>query len=410
MPSVAASFEGMNISSACGNCLPPDTNGAVGPNHYVQMVNSSVAVYSKNGTTLMTPRAINTLWSVTPNAECFTNNNGDPIVLYDQLADRWLVSQFVASAAPNYAQCIAISQTGDPTGAYYLYEFDEAADVFNDYPHIGVWPDGYYMSTNQFPDATTGTVAAGAWTFERLKMLAGQPARYVFFDETPIAENCVAGNCTYTPFGQLPSTLDGKTPPPPGTPNYFAETDDTNAPDSPPATSVHDEIRIWKFHVDWTNPANSSFGVGSTAPAAKPGFPGQFAGNAGQPNFILPVTNYIASECQIENGPNDCTPEKVNPPQPAQYLDVLGDRLMFRLTYRNFGDHESLVVNQTVDTTPDPMSGAVRNGVRWYELRNLGSTPVVYQQSTFAPLQDPANPLCRWMGSAAMDHSGDLAI
>ena len=162
MPAVGASFEGMNISQACGNCLPPDTNGAIGPNHYVQMVNSDIAVYSRTGATLMAPRAINTLWSVTPNSECFTNNNGDPIVLYDQLADRWLVSQFVASAAPNYAQCIAISQTGDPTGAYYLHEFDEAADVFNDYPHIGVWPDGYYMSTNQFPDATTGTEPAAA--------------------------------------------------------------------------------------------------------------------------------------------------------------------------------------------------------------------------------------------------------
>ena len=410
MPSTGASFEGMNISEACGNCLPPDPNGAVGPNHYVQMVNSNIAVYSKTGATLMAPVAINSLWSVTPNSECFQNNNGDPIVLYDQLADRWLVSQFVSSAAPNYAQCIAISQTADPTGAYYLYEFDEAAAVFNDYPHIGVWPDGYYMSTNQFPDATTGTVAAGAWAFERQKMIAGQPARYIFFDETPLAQNCVAGNCSYTPFGQLPSTLDGKTLPPAGAPNYFVETDDANNPATPPATDVTDEMRIWKFHVDWNNPTNSSFGVGSTAPAPVPGFSGQYAGGAGQPNFILPIANYIASACSIENGPNDCTPQKIAPPQPPQYLDVLGDRLMFRLAYRNFGDHESLVVNQTVDTTPDPSTGAARNGVRWYELRNLSTTPVIYQQSTFAPLGDPTNPLWRWMGSVAMDHSGDLAI
>jgi len=410
MPAVGTSFEGMNISSACGNCLPPDPNGAVGPSHYVQMVNSDIAVYSKTGATLMAPVAINSLWSVTPNSECFTHNNGDPIVLYDQLADRWLVSQFVVQAATeNYAQCIAISQTNDPTGAYYLYEFDESADVFNDYPHIGVWPDAYYMSTNQFPNSTTGTVAAGAWAFEREKMIQGQPARYIMFDETPLAQNCVAGNCTYTPLGQLPTTLDGKTPPPPGTPNYFVETDDTNTPETPPATGFHDEMHIWKFHVDWNNPANSSFGVGSSAPSAVPGFTGQYAGAAGQPNFILPIADYLASGCQIENGPNDCTPEKIAPPQPAQYLDVLGDRLMFRLTYRNFGDHESLVVNQTVDTPSDPNTTG-RNGVRWYELRNVSSTPVVYQQSTFAPLQDPTNPLWRWMGSAAMDHSGDLAL
>jgi hypothetical protein len=409
MPAVGTSFEGMNISSACGNCLPPDPNGAVGPNHFVQMVNSNIAVYSKTGATLMAPVAINSLWSVTPNSECFTHNNGDPIVLYDQLADRWLVSQFTSTATPNYAQCIAVSQTPDPTGPYYLYEFDESASTFNDYPHIGVWPDGYYMSVNQFPSSTTGTVAAGAWSFERPKMIQGQPARYVFFDETPLAQNCVAGNCTYTPLGQLPTTLDGKTLPPPGTPNYFVETDDTNTPETPPAVGLHDEMHIWKFHVDWTNPANSSFGVGSSAPSAVPGFPGQYAGAAGQPNFILPIADYLASGCQIENGPNDCTPEKVAPPQPAQYLDVLGDRLMFRLTYRNFGDHESLVVNQTVDTPSDPNTTG-RNGVRWYELRNLSSTPIVYQQSTFAPLQDPTNPLWRWMGSAAMDHSGNLAI
>jgi len=410
MPAVGASFEGMNISTACGNCLPPDPNGAVGPNHYVQMVNSSVAVYDKTGAQLMAPTPINGLWSVTPNSECFTHNNGDPIVIYDQLADRWLVSQFVVQASTeNYAQCIAISQTPDPTGAYYLYEFDESADTFNDYPHLGVWPDGYYMSTNQFPNSTTGTVAAGAWVFERPKMILGQAARYVLFDETPLATNCAAGNCTYTPFGQLPSTLDGKVPPPDGTPNFFVETDDTNTPDAPPATSLHDEMHIWKFHVDWNNPANSSFGVGSSAPAAKPGFPGQYAGNAGQPNFILPIANYLASECQIENGPNDCTPEKVAPPQPAQYLDVLGDRLMYRLVYRNFGDHESLVVNQTVDTSPDPSTGVGRNGLRWYELRSVSTSPVVYQQGTFAPLQDPTNPLWRWMGSVAMDHGGNLA-
>src|SRR5205823_8279094 len=409
MPSVGASFEGMNISSACGNCLPPDTNGAIGPNHYVQMVNSNIAVYDKTGATLMTPRPINGLWSVTPNSECFTHNNGDPIVLYDQLADRWMVSQFVVQASTeNYAQCIAISQTADPTGAYYLYEFDESADTFNDYPHLGVWPDGYYMSTNQFPNSTTGTVAAGAWVFERPKMILGQSARYVFFDETPLAMNCTPAACSYPPFGQLPTTLDGKLPPPDGTPNYFAEVDDTDTPNTPPAVGVHDEMHIWKFHVDWNNPANSSFGVGSSAPAPKAGFPGQYAGNAGQPNFILAIADYLASACQIENGPNDCSPQKINPPQPAQYLDVLGDRLMFRFAYRNFGDHESLTVNHTVDTSPDPSTGVGRNGVRWYELRNLSSSPVVYQQATFAPL-DATNPLWRWMGSVAMDHSGDLA-
>jgi hypothetical protein len=407
MPPVGVSFEGMNIGQACGNCLPPDPNGAVGPNHYVQMVNSSFAIYDKNGNLLTGPSAINTLWTSTPNSECATHNNGDPIVVYDQLADRWLLSQFVVQASTeDYAQCIAVSQTADPTGAYWLYEFDESADTFHDYPKIGVWPDGYYMSTNLFPNSATFGTGAGAWAFERPKMLLGQAAKFVFFDETPLATN------TYTPGGQLPSTVDGRTSPAAGTPNFFVEVDDTNTPNTPPDTGVHDEMHIWKFHVDWNNPANSTFGTGSTAPALKPGFPGQYAANAGQPNFIVPIADFIASACNIENGPNDCSPEKVNPPQPAQYLDVLGDRLMFRLTYRNFGDHESLMVNHTVDTPPDPSTGVARNGVRWYELRNVSATPTVYQQGTFAPF-DPASlngPLWRWMGSLAMDHSGNIAI
>jgi hypothetical protein len=408
MPPVGVSFEGMDITQGCGNCLPPDTNGAVGPNHYVQMVNTDFAIYDKTGATLLTPRAINTLWALTPNSECATHNNGDPIVLYDQLADRWLISQFAIQASTeNYAQCIAISQTPDPTGAYWLYEFDESADTFHDYPHLGVWPDGYYMSTNLFPNsALLFSTGAGAWVFERPKMLLGQAAKYVYFDETALATN------TYTPGGQLPANLDGRTLPPTGTPGYFVEVDDANTPNTPPATGLHDEMHIWQFHVDWNNPANSTFGIGSTAPAAKPGFPGQYAGNAGQPNFIIPIADFVKSGCQIENGPNDCSPEKVNPPQPAQYLDVLGDRLMHRLTYRNFGDHESLVVNHTVDAAADQPMGVARNGVRWYEVRNLSTTPTVYQQGTFAPF-DPTSlngPLWRWMGSAAMDHSGNLAI
>ena len=409
MPVVGVAFEGMNISEGCGGrCFPPDTNGAVGPHHYVQMVNEAFAVYDKTGAIQVAPTAINMLWINTPDSECFTHNNGDPIVLYDQLANRWLLSQFVIQfSTENYAQCIAISQTPDPTGAYWLYEFDESNNTLHDYPKIGVWPDGYYMSTNLFPNTSALTnTGAGAWVFERQKMLGGQPAKFVYFDETPLATE------TYTPGGQLPSTLDGRTLPPTGAANYFVEVDDVNQPNTPPATGLHDEMRIWKFHVDWTNPSNSTFGIGSTAPTLKPTFPGQYAGNAGQPNFIIPIADYLQSACQLENGPNDCSPEKVSPPQPPQYLDVFGDRLMFRLVYRNFGDHESLLVNHTVDTPPDPSTGVGRNGVRWYEVRNLSTTPSVYQQGTFAPF-DPTSldgPLWRWMGSAAMDHSGNLAI
>lgn len=415
MPAVGASFEGISIEQACGNCLPPDPNGAVGLTQYVQTVNSHLAVFDKTGKLLIdAPKPINGLWSGQQTSECYKHNDGDPIVLYDQMADRWVVSQFVASPATgeNYAECVAVSQTGDATGAYYLYEFDESASTFHDYPKLGVWPDAYYMTTNQFPgNAPLATAApGGAWAFERDKMLAGQAARYIFFDETDlVTPNTTAA--TYTPFGQLPSTLDGKNLPPAGLPNFFAEVDDMNDPDSPPANTVHDEMRLWKFHVDWTDPTKSTYGTGSSAPAAVAGFPGMFQGNAGQPDFILPIANYVPNQCQIENGPNDCVPQNGTSGQPPAYLDVLGDRLMFRLAYRNFGDHESLVVNHTVEavSTQTPPSGSPRTGVRWYEVRGLSSTPTIFQQGTFAPL-DPNNPLWRWMGSVAMDGNGNLAV
>jgi hypothetical protein len=355
MPAVGVSFEGIENSQACNGCIPPDTNGAVGPNHYVQMVNSSFAVYSKTGATLLAPRAINTLWASTPNSICATHNNGDPIVIYDQLADRWMLSQFtVQSGTENYAECIAVSQTPDPSGAYWLYEFDESADTFHDYPHIGIWPDGYYMSTNLFPNsALLNSTGAGAWAFERPKMLLGQAARYVYFDETALATQ------TYTPGGQQPTSLDGKNPPPAGAPNYFVEINNTNTPETPPAAGLHDEMHLWQFHVDWNTPANSTFGTGSSAPALKPGFPGQYAANAGQPNFILPIADYLAVECQLATGAS-CVPQKVTPPQPPEYLDVLGDRLMFRVTYRNFGDHESLLLSHTAQGPADQSAGVAR--------------------------------------------------
>ena len=155
------------------------------------------------------PTPINALWS---SGACSTHDDGDPIVIYDQLADRWLISQFTSSADPSYAQCVAVSTSPDPTGTYYAYEFDESPTVFNDYPHIGVLPDAYYMSTNEFPSGQETNSGAGAFAFERAKMLAGQTARFIYFDESSIA---VGG---YVPGGQNPTNLDGQKLPPAGAP------------------------------------------------------------------------------------------------------------------------------------------------------------------------------------------------
>jgi hypothetical protein len=356
------------------SCLPPDTNGAAGLTQYTEMVNSSFVVYSKTGAVLRPATEINQLWANT-GSECAKYNDGDPVVVYDQLANRWLLSQFIArpTGSDQYGECIAVSKTSDATGGYYLYTFLFGTNVFYDYPHIGVWPDGYYMTANEFPSNTLTSAGTGAFAFERSQMLQGLPARVVFFDESQ--HNPVGGQY----IGQLAGTLDGRTLPPTGAPNVFAEVDD---PSSIPPQGVGDtgfDMRLWNFHVDWANPANSTFGQN------------------GDPNATLPVAPFVRNNCVYGHG--DCVPQKGGPEQ----LDVLGDRLMFRLPIRYFGTTPTMLVNHTVTAKPV-------TGVRWYEVRNpSGSSASIRQQGTYAPT-DTTDPLWRWMGSIAMDHVGNIAL
>src|SRR5205814_3477485 len=192
------SHEPCTQASNCG-CLPPDTNGEAGLTQYVEMVNTSFAVYSKAGAVLRPATEIKQLWANT-DSECKTHNEGDPVVVYDQLANRWLLSQFIASpkSGEQYGECVAISTSSDATGSYYLYTFLFGPDVFYDYPHFGVWPDGYYMTANEFPSSSVTSAGTGAFVFERSQMLQGKPARVVFFDESQ--HNPTGGQY----IGQLP--------------------------------------------------------------------------------------------------------------------------------------------------------------------------------------------------------------
>ena len=323
------------------NAAPPDTNGAVGATQYVQWVNESFAVFNKTTGAIAPgfPKAGNTLWSGFGGG-CQTNNDGDPVVAYDKAANRWILTQFSVRTTP-YLQCVAVSTTSDATGSYYRYAFQQPN--FNDYPKIGVWPDGYYLSFNMF----SGNFFAGgrACALDRTKMLSGAAATQV----------CFQLSASYG--GLLPSDLDGSTAPPSGSPNFFLSLGNDSA-----------SLDLWKFHVDFTTPANSAFT---------------------RVNF--PVAAFTLA---CGGGGGTCIPQ----PGTNQQLDTLGDRLMHRLAYRNFGDHEALVVNHTVDT------GSTQ-GVRWYEIRNPNTTPTVYQQGTYAP--DSKD---RWMGSIAMDQSGNIAL
>jgi len=357
MPEPLMTFEGIgNLDGVA----PPDTCGDVGPNHYVEMVNMHFCVYDKaTGTNLIAPMLMSELFAAAgfpPPAS--TTDSGDPIVLYDPLANRWLLSQFIVSVTPCH-EAIAISQTPDPTGPWFLYDFVMPNDKMNDYPKFGVWPDGYYMSDNQFnPNDSWGGV--GVFAFDRAKMLAGDAsATYQYIDLGLV-------NSTYSSL--LPSDLDG-TPPPSNAPNYFAMMDDE-------ALNPFDALYVWAFHVDWAHPENSTFG------------------NDGQPNY----TNEVASFNSLF--PNDRN--TIRQPGVSQRLDPMGDRLLFRLQYRNFGAYESLVSSHAVNVGNDNQAG-----MRYYELRRAlpDGAFTVQEQATFAP--DAEN---RWMGSAALDGQGNMAV
>jgi hypothetical protein len=340
-PSIGLGFEGLGNGSLgfTVNSAPPDTNGAVGLTQYVQWVNTSFAVFNKStGALIAGPTAGNALWSGFGGG-CETNNDGDPIVLYDKLANRWVLSQLSVTTTP-FLECIAVSTTSDATGTYNRYSFQYSN--FDDYPKMGVWPDAYYETFNMF--SGNRFVGADACAYDRTAMLAGQPATQICFQQGSSVG------------GLLPSDFDGTsaTTPPAGSPNFMVFFGSNN-------------LNLFKFHVDFATPANSTF----TGPT------------------VIPVAAFTA----LCNG-GTCVPQAGT----TQQLDSLADRLMFRLAYRNLGTHESLVVNHSV-------AAGSSGGVRWYELQNPNGTVTLAQQSTFAP-----DSKFRWMGSIAMDQAGDMGV
>ena len=350
---------------------PPDTTGAVGDTQYVQWVNESFAVFNKTtGVLELGPVPGNMLWKPL-GGKCAKNNDGDPVVQFDKIARRWVLAQFSVSGgfSGGFAQCVAVSTTSDAGGTYHLYEFSYTA--FDDYPKIGVWPDGYYVSFNMF-NAQDKPIGARVCAYDRQKMIKGLAA----------TQQCFQLSSSF--FGLLPADLDGASAalaeasgnangpaaPPAGSPNYFLGLGNDSR-----------SLSFWKFHVDWNTPANSTFGVGASH----------------RPDSTIAVAPFTLA---CNGSGQDCVPQPGarNP----EKLDTLGERLMFRLAYRRFSDHESLLLNHSVDTGPPK----ARTGVRWYELRDLnGATPTVFQQSTYA-----LDTKHRWMASAAMDKVGNIAL
>lgn len=177
MPSPIQNWDGINNVGYA--VRPPDTVGDVGPNHYIQWVNVRFQIWNKTGTSLYGPANGSTIWSGF-GGQCQTANDGDPVVLYDHLADRWVMMQFAVTSTPNLI-CMAVSQTGDPTGSWYRYSYSWPSNYMPDYPKLGLWPDGYYLTVNQFTQAGAW-VGAGVAAFERTKMLIGASAQVISYD------------------------------------------------------------------------------------------------------------------------------------------------------------------------------------------------------------------------------------
>src|SRR5437588_838355 len=367
-PTVLTNWDGVSNADNSTTVVPPDTEGDVGLNDYVQWVNLEFKIWSKTGSVLYGPAAGNTLWSGFGGV-CESENQGDPQVVYDRIANRWVFMQFgfATDGAGNpvgpYYLCFAVSQTSGPTGSYHRYAFlvNSANGDFPDYPKLGVWPDGYYVTTNNFNGNTFD--GAAVFAFDRSKMLTGDPS--ASFIEYQLGSHYE---------GLLPANFTGTNLPPPGSPDYFGAVDTSSS------SGTESTFQLWRFHANFTTPASSSF----TGPTD------------------LTVDPYTFSFCgQVYS--SNC----IQQPGTRQRLDPLSDRLMQRLQYRNFGDHETLIASHTVDVGSDVA------GIRWYELRitpaggtPLSSTASVYQQGTYAP----SDGVSRWMGSAGMDGSGDIAL
>ena len=331
---------------------PPDTVGDVGQNYYIQAINDQAGTkftvhHKGDGSVAAGPIPLDSLAT----SNFCTNGLGDPIVLYDHLAGRWLLSEFSSSGN---RMCVYISQTGDPlAGGWYAYDF--SATNFPDYPKYAVWPDAYYVGTNE------NSVAA--YALERPAMLNGQAAALQRFTAPDL------GGFAFQMI--TPSDLDGPAPPA-GAPAYFLRHNDDESHNPGSNDPGHDFLEIFEFAVDFASPANSTF----TGP------------------FQVPIAEFDSDLCGLVSF--NC----IRQPGTSTTLDPLREVVMWRSQYRNFGSYEVLVGNLATD-----VDGTDHAGVRWYELRKSGGSWSLFQEGTYAIDGDS-----RWMGSAAMDGNGNVAV
>ena len=352
-------FEGLDRFN-WGAGSPPDPNGDVGPNDYIETVNTSIGVFRKSDGFQEAAFTFNTFMSQGNFGNlCDTNNFGDPVVLYDSFEDRWIISDFAFLTdvngnvvAPSY-QCFAVSMSGDPVSGGWNFYSIQINDGLNDYPKFGIWPDGLYMSSNMFTFGAGSTfMNARVWAFDKAQMYAGSPTVKV------VTFNVPGGD-----FTAIPSNARLQTgTPPPGRPDLFVSTE-----------LFLNALTVYKFHVDWDHLALSTF-TGPDTPLAATSWPNQSVANAAQPGTTT-------------------------------ILDVLQIRAMVQNQYTNFGGTESLWVPHTVRRATGGLAAP-----RWYQVDVTGGTVAgtLPQATTWDP--DAANVTNRFMPSVALDRAGDMAM
>jgi hypothetical protein len=381
-PSTATNFEGAHNTDGY---VPPDTNGDVGGEFYVEWVNASFSVYDKNTgqldsrmaaqcapsppTTVTPACAGNSIWAGFTGSSgqslCSSANEGDPIVKFDRFANRWIFTQFafrevdsgIGTGGPYY-QCVAVSSGPDPlSSTYQRYAYRISKTNLNDYPKLGIWPDGYYFSFNLFSQSSGSFVGTAVAVADRTQILAGNAGARMIVKNLPTST-----------YSLLPADVDGASAAPPaGTPEQYAQL-------VSPAifAGATDALQLFTLKVDWS---------------------------AGSVTWSGPTQLATAT---FDPGPLDGT-AWVSQPDDAEYLDALSDRLMYRLAYRNLGSREVMAVTHTVDGS----SGSLVAAPRWYMLQKTGGGAwSIADQATYAP----ADGTSRWMGSVGLDHDGNMGM
>ena len=380
-------FEGMDASEISGAGYEIDHNGAVGTLQYMEWVNSYYQAWNKTtwAPVWSSPQAGDTPWENAGMSNCYGNGGGEGYIEFDQQASRWVIAKRAGPATNVYYYCIAVSTSADLTTAnWYTYQFDLTSvlgvnsfgDVYYpDWPKFATWIDGYYASFDlEDPDNSFQEIGVVACVFESTNMLINGTVRefQCFSNPSPIPTN----GALYLAHSLIPADIDGTTLPPTGRHEYFVSIQNPTA-NGKATTST--KLNLWNFHVNWTSPSKSSFTKSQlTVTSYEPG--------------CYDVTNVTDTVCVSEPSSSST----------GNYVDSIGDRLMPRMAYRNFGTYQSFLVSHTIQVGTGTNQ---QTGVRWYELRGSGN-PALYQSGTVTN----GSSIYRFTPSIAQDVSGNAAV